>query len=147
DMKYYEIRRFVRVYAAIEDALFSMVSPERIKGVMDNDGKLHQYCQPCGKKYIAAIEEGRLPYDKIKSDVITSVYAGPSTQNLRHKKRGDGIPRYNALNLHSWFYRGTIEARMFDGTLDADSIIKWGILWAMIGDYVVGSTDEQVAKD
>lgn len=147
DMNYYDIRRFVRVYAAIEDALFSMVSPERIKGITDADGKLHQYCQPCGKKYVAAIEEGRLPYDKIKSDVITSVYSGPSTKNLRHRKRGEGIPRYNALNLHSWFYRGTIEARMFDGTLDPDLIIKWGIMWAMIGDYVVKSTDEQVAKD
>lgn len=147
DMDYYSIRRFVRAYAAIEDALFAMVSPQRLAGVMDDQGKLHQYCQPCGKKYIAAIEEGRLPYEKIKADVISSVYSGPSTQNLRYRKRGQGIPRYNALNLHSWFYRGTIEARMFDGCIDPQPIIKWGIMWALIADYVVKNTDDQVAKD
>jgi len=147
DMNYYDIRRFVRAYAACEDALFSMVSPQRIQGVMDDKGELHQYCQPCGKKYVSAIEEGRLPYDKIKSDIITSVYSSSSTQNLRHRKRGQGIPRYNALNLHSWFFRGTIEARMFDGCIEPDPIIKWGILWALIADYVVKSSDEQVAAD
>lgn len=147
DMNYYDIRRLVRVYAAIEDALFSMVSPERLEGVIDADGKLHQYCQPCGKKYIAAIEEGRLPYDKIKSDIITSVYSRPSTQDLRYRKRGNGIPRYNALNLHSWFYRGTIEARMFDGCIEPDPIIRWGIMWAMIADYAVKSSDEQIDRN
>jgi hypothetical protein len=152
DMNYYDIRRLVRVYAAIEDGLFAMVSPARIAGVTDDKGELHQYCQPCGKKYVAAIEEGRLPYDKIKADVITSVYSGPSTHvsgiNLRTRKRHNQyIPRYNALNLHSWFYRGTIESRMFDGCIDAEPIIKWGIMWTMIIDYVVKSTDDQVAKD
>jgi len=151
DMNYYDIRRFVRVYAAIEDALFAMVSPQRIEGIVDDKGERHQYCQPCGKKYVAQIEEGRLPYDKIKSDVITSVYSMPTTHiggiNVRYRKRGNHIPRYNALNLHSWFFRGTIEARMYDGTLEANEIVLWGIMWAMIADYVVHSTDEQVAKD
>lgn len=151
DMNYYDIRRFVRVYAAIEEATFAMVSPQRLAGIKDDKGELHQYCQPCGKKYVAAIEEGRLPYEKIKSDVITSVYSQPTTHiggiNMRYRKRGQHIPRYNALNLHSWFFRQTIEARMFDGTLEPDLIINWGIMWAMIADYVVKTTDEQVAKD
>ena len=42
-MNYYDIRRLVRVYAAIEDGLFAMVSPSRVEGVTDNDGKLHQH--------------------------------------------------------------------------------------------------------
>lgn len=147
DMNFYDIRRLVRAYASIEDALFAMVSPQRLEGVTDADGKLHQYCQPCGKKYVAAIEEGRLPYDKVKTDVITSIYSVPSTQNLRYKKRGAGIPRYNALNLHSWFYRGTIETRMFDGCIEPEPIINWGIMWALIIDYSVKCSDEQVGKD
>lgn len=144
DMNYYDIRRLVRVYASIEDALFQMVSPDRVEGVTI-EGKLHQYCQPCGKKYLSCIEDGRLPYDKIKTDVINSVYQSDTTQEVRHKKRHHS--RYNALNIHSWFYRGTIECRMFDGCIDPDPIINWGIMWAMIIDYVVKSTDEQVAKD
>ena len=36
---------------------------------------------------------------------------------------------------------------MFDGCIDPDPIIKWGIMWAMIADYAVKSTDEQVATD
>lgn len=137
DLSYYDLRRLVRVYAAIEPALFAMVPPERSKS---------RYCRPCGQSYVSAIEEGRLPYEKVRSDVIVSVYNKESTQDLRTGK-GYNVPsRYNALNLHSWFYRGTIECRMYDGSIDPDTISKWGIFWAMLMDYVVKNNDEEVAR-
>ncbi len=135
DLTYYDLRRLIRIYAVIEDTLFAMVNPKR---------RGSRYCLPCGHKYIAAIEEGRLPYDKVKADVITSVYHARTTQDNRHSKYNNA--RYNALNLHSWFYRGTIECRMFDGTIDPDLISKWGILWAMILDYVMATNDESIAR-
>lgn len=145
DMNYYEIRRLVRVYATIEDALFTMVPADRIDGVIAPDGKLHQYCRPCGKSYLASIEQGKLPYEKVKADVISSVYEGTSTKDYRHRKRHTS--RYNALNLHSWFYRGTIECRMFNGCIEPEPIISWGILWALIIDYAAKNSDEKIAEE
>ncbi len=135
DFKYYDLRRLIRIYAVIEDVLFAMVNPKR---------KSSKYCVPCGHKYIAAIEEGRLPYDKVKKDVITSVYHARTTQDSKHSKYNNA--RYNALNIHSWFYRGTIECRMFDGTIDPEMISKWGILFALLLDWVVDNTDEETTR-
>jgi hypothetical protein len=104
---------------------------------------MSKYCLPCAHKYIAAIEEGRLPYEKVKADVITSVYHARTTQDNRYSKYNNA--RYNALNLHSWFFRGTIENRMFDGTIDPNLITSWGIMWAMILDFVVATTDDAAA--
>lgn len=134
DLDYYHIRRLVRIYASIEPALFGMVPPERQES---------RFCYPCGQRYLASIEEGRLPYDKVKNDVITSIYnTKGSTQDLRHSKYNQA--RYNALNLHAWFYYGTVESRMFNGTIDSDEIINWGVLWAKILDYTKEHTDEEV---
>ncbi len=49
------------------------------------------------------------------------------------KKYNDS--RYNALNIHSWLYRGSIECRMHHGTIRADKIVNWGLLWVAILDY------------
>jgi hypothetical protein len=136
DLSYYDIRRLIRVYAAIEKALFAMVSAAR---------KSSRFCYPCGDRYVAAIEEGKLPYEKVKTDVITSVYNNGSTQDLRTGKYHSS--RYNALNLHSWFYRGTIECRMYDGTIDANDIIKYGMMWAHLIDYVIRSDDETITRE
>lgn len=41
------------------------------------------------------------------------------------KKQHDGISRYFWVNLHSYYYRGTIENRLHEGTFDAKLIRDW----------------------
>lgn len=53
-------------------------------------------------------------------------------------------PRYAGLNLHSWFYRNTIEFRMKEGTLDFDEIISWAVLCGSIIELVKGLSYQQV---
>ena len=144
DMDFYDIRRLVRIYAAIEDAIFAMVPESRAKGYVDELGRPHQYCLPCGQKYLSAVEEGKLPYDKVRTDIARAVYGVPSTQDLKIKKRPPA--KYNALNIHSWYYRKTIEARHYQGTLNASDIINWGIMWALIVDAATKLSDDEVAK-
>ncbi len=58
--------------------------------------------------------------------------------------------RYNAMNLHSWYYRGTVEYRLHHGTVNAKKVINWGLLWAGILDYSMRtpeSTIIEMAKD
>jgi Putative amidoligase enzyme len=83
-----------------------------------------------------------LPYDKVKEDVINSIYCDVSTAKHRRKKYDEA--RYVAFNLHSWFYRGTLESRIYNGTINANEIIQWGIMWSLIMDYILHHTDEEV---
>lgn len=139
DFDFYAVRRLVRLYAKIEPALFKMVPPSR---------RTSRYCMPCGGDYAAAVEKGRVAYKDVKKSVHVAVYKQEPDRGIKAKKANkyDGA-RYAALNLHSWFVRGTIECRMFSGSVSAEKIIAWGMLWARILDYVASRTDEEVAAD
>lgn len=148
DFDYYMVRRLVNVYAAIEPALFAMASKSR---------RSSNYCIPCGEKYKSAMADGAAGYKLAKSKIIKTVYAFDTEtkkENVydsralaRLKKEKYFSGRYNALNLHSWFHRGTIECRLFNGTVNADKITCWGMLWAAILDYVAKHTDKEVTAD
>lgn len=135
DFTYYDIRKFVRVYAAIEILLFNMVPKERM---------MSKYCRPCGDKYLRAVEAGKLPYEKVKNDIINGVYDDITTEKHRRRKYDDA--RYVALNIHSWFYRGTLESRIFNGTINSHDIIIWSMMWALIMEYVLCHTDEEIGE-
>lgn len=135
DFNYYDVRRLMKVYAKIEDALFGMLPYRRKKS---------HYCRPCGKNYIRNLINGRVPYKKVKSSVIKTIYKDETTQN--HKNVKHDSSRYVALNLHSWFYRGTVECRMFSGTTQSSKIVPWGIIWAKILDYTIANTDESIEE-
>ena len=99
-----------------------------------------KYCLPCGVGYAKLIEAGKLPYQKVKTDVIAGVYKKDRPE--RQEKYSEA--RYNALNIHSWFYRGTVECRMFEGTIDPQMITLWGMMLANILDHTIKTTDEFV---
>ena len=136
DLNFYDMRRLINTYAAIEKGLFAMVPPDRYKS---------HFCIPCGDRYLSRITQGRMPYKDVKKNVIQAVYNSASTQDMRNDKYNPA--RYYAMNMHSLFYRGTIECRLFNGTIEADKIIRWGILWAMIIDYVQQADDEKIAAE
>ncbi len=154
DFDYYMIRRLVNVYAEIEPALFAMASKSR---------QTSTYCIPCGPKYKEMMARGLSPYKLAKSKIIQTVYSfdtesmsthpnvgerryqAERLKELKHSKYYNA--RYNALNLHSWFHRGTIECRLFNGTVNEEKIACWGMLWATILDYVASHTDKEVAAD
>ena len=135
DLTYYGIRRLATIYSVIERALFQAVSPSRRES---------RYCEPCGDRYRNNI--GKLTDFKrngFRADVVESVYGGETDIKNRKRDKYDSA-RYAALNLHSWYYRGTVECRMFNGTVNADKIIQWGILWALIVDAANTLTDKEI---
>lgn len=131
DLKYPDIRRLMRVYAIIEPALFAMVPPSR---------RASSYCHPCGSKYGAdsPIKSTR----DLRHDVATKVYGSSNTRTRKTSKYD--CSRYAALNLHSWFLRGTVECRLAAGTTSADKVKSWAILWASIVDFAATKTDREI---
>lgn len=127
DFGYWDIQRLVRVYAAIEPALFAMVSPDRAT---------NPYCLPCGRGYLQGFA------NKGPKEAFAKSCYGIQTKDLRGQRDYKYHQcRYRALNLHSWFYRGTIESRHRHGTVAAEDIWMWGVLWASILDWANRSSD------
>ena len=136
DFDYFDIRRLALVYADMETALFQMVSKKR---------RENTYCTPCGDIFRETILKGRIPYKEVKQSVQVSLYGSNGVKDVhRNRKSKNTGPRYRALNLHSWFYRGTVECRLFGGTVKAEKIIPWGMMWARIFDWVHSHTDDEV---
>jgi hypothetical protein len=46
--------------------------------------------------------------------------------------------RYSTLNIHSWYYRGTLEVRTHSSTLNAEKIIKWIEIHQRFFNYALG---------
>lgn len=135
DYNFHDIAKLIKVYAAIEPILFSMVPASRRKS---------KFCLPCGKTYKNALENNSSNYWTTKTQVVLNTYNNYDSNTHRKSKYNNA--RYNALNLHSWFYRGTIEFRLMEGTINPQYIINWGILWAKILDYVLGATNADIDK-
>ena len=57
-------------------------------------------------------------------EIRDSLMTYGNTQSQPHRAKYSPT-RYHATNLHSWWYRDTIEFRHFLGTLDKDSVETW----------------------
>ena len=139
DFNYYDLRRLIKLYARIEPALFEIVPPSR---------RTNTYCQKCGDRLLKGLEDAVRP-GETKRVIIENIYgAGVLCDRARifrdRKRQKYDHSRYNALNLHSWFFRGTVECRLAAGTTNADKIINWGILWASILDYAYKTPERRI---
>lgn len=133
DFNFYDICKLAVLYEKIEDALFSIIAPSR---------KSSHYCRPCGKKFIRDLENNTIPKDKQKA-LVKNVYGSEVNINSVKQDKYNGA-RYNALNIHSWVYRGTIEFRAHQGTVNPEKIIMWGKLWAAILDYAYDNAERDL---
>lgn len=138
DFNFCDIARLIKVYSLIEPTLFAMVP---------NNRRNSEYSIKCGDRLDKPVNLTKLSYIDLKEKLITAVYGVPDSISYRTSKRGagEGTGRYYALNLHSWFFRGTVECRLFDGSLNKDDIINWGMLWARILDFVLFAKDSDIS--
>lgn len=133
DFRFFEVRRLILLYRHIEDALFAMQPASRHNS---------HYCERCGEYYDKNMKPGK----ECKRGVVLATYQDTSIAiKYRKKNKYDGS-RYKALNLHSWFFRGTIECRLAAGSTRADKIIPWALLWAGILDYAYSHTEAEIAE-
>jgi hypothetical protein len=115
DFEFPDIARLMLLYTKLESGLSAIIRKNR---------RSTRYSLPCAAKYALAL---RNPGDT-KDRVLRAIY-GTTTPNGQEKHKYNHA-RYAAMNLHSWQFRGTVECRMFAGTVTAYRIINWGLLWA-----------------
>lgn len=99
------LRNIVNIMAAKEDLLY--------KALKVNVSREH-YCQKMDTRFLDEINN-RPP---MSMEQIKSMWYDGEDYSYRHYDD----TRYHALNLHSVFYKGTIEFRLFNSTLHAGEV-------------------------
>lgn len=163
DLTVWDVKRFVKLYAHVEQAMFDLtdVDPSRC----------NHYAKPCGsefvtmmadcsgkgiksaflrKHYKAEVSVGQRYYDEASRSY--KVYDEKSAKrkeqslirNATTHKYNDA--RYRAVNLHSYFFRGTVEFRHHHGTIDREAITNWGIVCGSVVQWAATHTDADFAK-
>jgi len=155
DFGYQDLQKLIKIYAQVEEALFACVTPSRYN---------NEYCMPCGLQYYELLKGNTKGDTKsLKTALISSVY-GPEAFKLEangtprfYRTRRDHYgrvadlgarnpKRYSALNLHSFFLRGTIESRIHHGSIDFDEICQWARFQADFFDSIYRSSESRLRK-
>jgi hypothetical protein len=134
-----DLRRLIILYASVEKLLFALVSPER------EDTK---YSKACGSRYLEILTGVRTAkdwrnalhrmlyadawYNKDDRREVTGSNRGSVIRSLKKNKFGDARSRYNGLNLHTFFFRRTVEFRMHEGTQNIKTITNFALLCGWI---------------
>lgn len=142
DYQWKDLFKLCKLYGKIEQGLFSLVAKSR---------RGNHYSQFAAETY--SFDSFRT----FKADLLRTLYGWrngrdysyhPRVKKLNTLFRNSGVvkkyvgeasqkycdSRYFALNLHSFFYRGTIEFRHHQGTTRTDKMQNWGLICAAIID-------------
>lgn len=137
DFSYYDMRRLLMLYSRLEPALLRTQPISRTY-----EGR---YARPCGHKYVNGIVALRQP-KQAKKEMVAAVYGADTVRPLRHRNghNREVEARYDALNVQSWFYRGTVECRLHSGTVSMRKVVAWGSLWAALVDAAYRMTERSI---
>lgn len=100
------LRNITNIMASKEDLIY--------KALGVSVARQHRWCQPVEQRFLDELNSRR---PRSMQDVERIWYNGNSR---RHTHYDDS--RYHCLNLHSVFQKGTVEFRLFNGTLHAGKI-------------------------
>lgn len=119
-----EVAAVARVFTKFEDCIYRVASSgwETIRAGANN------YAKPMTPEMVT-----RLAKAKTVQQVSTGYY-GSASSEYRHTAHHDHA-RYFGLNLHSWFYRKTIEFRVFNSSLNPERVQGYiGMCMAIVQD-------------
>lgn len=154
DLSYWEIRRLVKIYSRVEEDIYNYIlSPERTR----NRDWVQSYYARCAGMYAPFLNTKVTNTNEIKVALIHTIYGenipkgvtSKSTwtelnnrgftfkRSRKYGSEGTNVTtalraRYWGLNLHSWFYRGSIEFRMKEGSVNVQELVCWPLLCGWI---------------
>jgi hypothetical protein len=163
DITFYDLRRVIQLYDRVERALFDACHPKRLN---------YKYSLKCGDFFAKTVTKADpLSY---KQEIYAALYNGKTNfRKAAPKKDYDGRPlssaakhrvlqnrgrevkdqlgekshslRYKALNLHSYFHRGSIEFRHHEGCTDYNVITGFARVCGEIINAANRMTEKQIA--
>ena len=116
DLSWSHLIQTARGYTLIQPILWAMMPKNR---------RINHTCLPIQTPYFAI---------NTRTQVLGALYAKEGDiRRAKHKKRVE--KRYEFFNAHSYFYHGTIEIRLHQGTFVYEDIIHWINLNQALFDY------------
>jgi hypothetical protein len=137
DLKWGQLRNILYLYKHLEPLIYSIVTPDRLRG---------RWCIPleCSKSSIETI--------KCENDLKTTFY-GTLVTDRNLKCKGSGISnkegndrRYTGLNLHAYYYQGSIELRYHHGTVAFGEIRNWIFINLALIEFAAVHSFEDIKK-
>lgn len=110
--------KFAAACQVLEPFAFSLVTRNR-----DNS----RFCKKYDKSFAKRLKD--LPLDVAIYDTTNSSELNRAKTHKYHQSR------YHWVNLHSFYFRGTIEIRHHHGTKNAASILRWAELWLKVAEW------------
>lgn len=105
-----QIKKVTRLYALFEEYLYRMLPESRRTG---------SYSKPLAPQYTYESLGARGGLDELFYK--TKDQLKMKSMKAQHR----GMNRYLGLNIHSYFFRGTLEFRHHNGTIQASKMINW----------------------
>ena len=145
---------FLNLYQAVEGGLFSLLPSAR---------RWSDYCRPCSTTFAAMTrqhhsyhgnetirnadtEEEERTFIAFKRRASIGLYGEYDMASYaRTKGYGEYGQRRNALNLHSYYHRGTMEFRHHHATLNEHEVLGWVSLVQTLVDYGRTATASEIA--
>lgn len=127
DLSEKQIANFLRTAYMYQDSIFSMVHATR---------RSNRYAIKLPSQF-KNVDEASL------ESVIYPVTGSDDDrayQISRFKREKYNSARYSWLNTHSYYYRGTMEVRLHDGTTNAEKVLNWAELWLKVLEFTATST-------
>lgn len=157
DLGAWDLRRVIQLYAHVEDVLFAALPATRRNST---------YCAPCGPTYLEWLKDGNKKLNKrwlamkqygiTVNSVVRATCGADASQKQKNAEVDATIKdrathkydstRYKALNLHSFWHRGTIEFRHAHGTTNWVQILHWGRVCGSIVEFAAKHSDAEVLK-
>lgn len=148
DLNWHDLFKLTLLYSKVEPALFSLQPSSR----QDNN-----YCLWVAKKYHHTPKDfkhgllnhlysnGVSTFPKTKKEPAPcfAVRNGKHILDIRTEKYHSA--RYYAMNVHTWFYRGTIEFRHAASTGSATKAKNWGLICMWLVEKASTMTYAQIA--
>lgn len=133
------MRRLLMLYKLLEPTFYQLVATDRAQNKncsFVSPDQWHWYDQAWNVTTSGAIKQyllfGTYPTAHTEAEIRANpgecarILLNPRNRMAAHRgNNGVVATRYRGLNIHSWFYRGTIEFRMHEGCIDPARIKNW----------------------
>lgn len=133
------LKRIIMTYMAVEEDVFSMLAPSR-----SNNGFCRKM-KPNGWAERFHLNE-ETTAQQFQNYLETALYGRADPSNDYYKRAKGNSYRYNGLNIHSYFFRGTLEFRHHHGTANAVKIIAWARICESIIEFGLKNSEVNIKR-
>ena len=122
------LRNLIFTFRAKEDLLFRSVKTQQ--------SRLGHWCKPIDDTLVDNIKKVRNLDSNSLRELWYGTYADSRGRSRSEHYHGS---RYHALNLHSFWYRGTVEFRLFEATLHAGEVRAYITFCLALSAYAINA--------